>query len=57
MRLLLLGLTCAAAGTLSAQTAPLVSHTEPVYVRSGTFDNPTPVEGVVFRAFLSATPG
>jgi hypothetical protein len=28
-----------------------------VYVRSGTFDNPTPVEGVVFRAFLSATPG
>jgi hypothetical protein len=50
-------LTFSSAGTVCAQTAPLVSHTEPVYVRSGAFDNPTPVEGVVFRAFLSATTG
>src|SRR5215510_9075640 len=42
----------AAAATATAQTAPLASHWETVHVRSGVHDNPSPVEGVVWRDFV-----
>ncbi len=36
-----------------AQTAPPIGHWEYVRHQSGSFDNPTPVEGVVWRDFVS----
>ncbi|MBL8753116.1 MAG: hypothetical protein JNK15_07420, partial [Planctomycetes bacterium] len=37
-----------------AQTAPPIGHWEYVRHQSGAHDNPTPVEGVVWRDFVSA---
>ncbi|MGB3966474.1 MAG: hypothetical protein WBO45_07060 [Planctomycetota bacterium] len=37
-----------------AQTAPPIGHWEPVRHNSGKHDNPTPVEGVVWRDFVAA---
>lgn len=36
-----------------AQVAPLIGHWQNVTVRSGPHDNPTPVEGVVWRDFVA----
>jgi hypothetical protein len=43
--------------TLGAQTAPLSSHCVPVAVRSGNHGNPSPVEGIVFRDFVTLPAG
>lgn len=51
---LALTLAAACAAHLSAQTAPAPSVWEPTLVRSGSFDNPTPVEGTVWRTIVTS---
>ncbi|MBK8097660.1 MAG: hypothetical protein IPK26_11170 [Planctomycetes bacterium] len=41
----------------TAQTAPLAGHTEPASLRSGNHANPSPVDGVVFRDFVTLPAG
>lgn len=51
---LALTLAAACAAHLSAQAAPAPSVWEPTLVRSGMFDNPTPVEGTVWRTIVTS---
>ncbi len=57
LRALSLGLSATLLVPLAAQTAPFAGHWEACALRSGLHTNPSPVEGVVWRDFVVASPG
>ncbi|MEM7203538.1 MAG: trypsin-like peptidase domain-containing protein [Planctomycetota bacterium] len=50
---LLLALASVAVAEIGAQTAPLARRFQPMPVRSGTFDNPTAIDVVVFQKLVT----